>query len=71
MVDGENTGSLRFQDDRPTLSDSLAKNMAPLPTPSVPFFFFPLASTSEMAHVWMESACALLAVAATRSAGST
>lgn len=34
-----------------TLSDSLAKNIAPLPIPSVPFFFFPLVSTSETDHV--------------------
>ena len=56
---------------RQTLSDSLAKNMAPLPIPRVPFFFFPLASTSDTDHVWIESACALFEAAATRSAGST
>ena len=54
-----------------TLSDSLVKKTAPLPTPRVPFFFLPFLSISEIDQVWMSSALALLDVAATRSAGST
>jgi hypothetical protein len=50
-----------------TLSDSLAKKIAPLPTPSVPFFFLPFLSTSETAQVLMSSAFAR--VAFTRSSG--
>jgi hypothetical protein len=34
-----------------TLSDSLAKNTVPLPTPRVPFFFFPFLSISDTAQV--------------------
>ena len=53
------------------LSASLAKNMAPLPMPRVPFFFLPFLSISEIAQVLMASALALEAVERTRSAGST
>lgn len=53
------------------LSASLAKNIAPLPMPRVPFFFFPFLSISEIAQVLMTSALALEAVERTRSAGST
>ena len=52
------------------LSASLAKNMAPLPTPSVPFFFLPFLSISEIAQVLIASALALEAVERTSSAGS-
>jgi len=52
------------------LSASLAKNMAPLPTPRVPFFFFPFLSISEIAQVLMASALTLEAVERTSSAGS-
>lgn len=52
-----------------TLSESLAKKIAPLPTPNVPFFFFPFLSISETDQVLMSSAVAL--AEATRSAGST
>ena len=54
-----------------TLSDSLVKKTAPLPTPKVPFFFLPFLSISETDQVWISSALALLDAAATRSAGST
>ena len=53
------------------LSASLAKNIAPLPMPRVPFFFLPFLSISEIAQVLMVSALALEAVERTRSAGST
>lgn len=52
-----------------TLSASLAKNTAPFPIPSVPFFFFPFLSISESDQVLISSAGAL-AVEATLSAGS-
>jgi competence transcription factor ComK len=52
------------------LSDSLAKKTAPLPTPSVPFFFFPFLSISETDHVWIGSPALLPVLAATRSSGA-
>jgi hypothetical protein len=52
-----------------TLSDSLAKNTAPLPIPNVPFFFFPFLSISEIDQVLIPSDVSL--AEATRSAGST
>jgi hypothetical protein len=52
------------------LSASLAKNMAQLLTPRVPFFL-PFLSISETAEVLMVSALALEAVERTSSAGST
>jgi hypothetical protein len=54
---------------RRTLSDSLAKNTAPLPTPSVPFFFLPFLSISETDQVLISSD--LILVEATLVAGST
>lgn len=42
-----------------TLSLSLAKNRDPLPTPSVPFFFFFLASSMVTLQVSTEDAPAL------------
>jgi hypothetical protein len=56
---------------RHALSDSLAKNSAPFPTPRVPFFFFPFLSTSDTGQVCTWSGCAAPRDAATRSAGST
>jgi hypothetical protein len=53
------------------LSASLAKNTAPLPTPSVPFFFLPFLSTSDIDQVLIASALTLEAVERTSSAGST
>lgn len=44
--------------------------MAPLPTPSVPFFFLPFLSISETAQVLIASALTLEAVERTSSAGS-
>jgi hypothetical protein len=57
------------QDNSLTLSESLAKKTAPLPTPRVPFFFLPFLSISQTDQVLISSAVAL--VEATRSAGST
>jgi hypothetical protein len=55
-----------------TLSDSLAKNIAPLPTPNVPFFFFPFLPISVTDHVVIGSALDCDALEeATLSAGST
>jgi hypothetical protein len=46
----QNTRPL-FHSTQLTLSVSEAKKTAPLPTPSVPFFFFPFLSSSEMLQV--------------------
>lgn len=55
-----------------TLSDSLAKNTLPLPTPKVPFFFFPFLSTWETDQVSIGSDFVLsLCAAAERSSGAT
>ena len=75
MNDEVKTSGLDNKQTKPirghTLSASLAKNTAPLPTPRVPFFFFPFLSISETAQVLMASALTLAAVERTSSAGST